>query len=92
MNSGDILKLTSAGKPTWSRFDDSSLSYDLYYPPLRRRDLPLYDVYDAGYIDELKAVADSYGYSPQMIDQFLMEGFMPEEIEEFLYESSYISV
>ncbi len=89
MNSGDILKLTSAGKPTWSRFDDSSLSYDLYYPPLRRRSSPLYE---AEYIEELKAVAGAYGYSPQMIDQLLMEGFMPEEIEEYIYEDSFALV
>ena len=89
MNSGDILKLTSAGKPTWSRFDDSNVSYDLYYPPLRRRSSPLYE---AEYIEELKAVAGAYGYSPQMIDQLLMEGFMPEEIEEYLYENSFALV
>ncbi len=88
MNSGDILKLTSAGKPTWSRFDDSSVSYDLYYPPLSRHN----SHYEAEYIDELKAVAGAYGYSPQMIDRFLMEGFMPEEIEEYLYENSFALV
>ena len=41
---------------------------------------------DDSYIDELKSVAGAFGYSPDMVDELTREGFLPEEIEEFLYE------
>ena len=37
------------------------------------------------YVDELKAVAKSMGYSAEDIDELLEVGFSPNEIEESLY-------
>ncbi len=80
---GDILRLTSAGKSSRSRFDDSSIAYDVCYAPWGAVS-PLDEL---AYIDELKAVARSFGYTPQSIDRLLERGYMPEEIEEMLYET-----
>ena len=41
---------------------------------------------DYDYIDDLKSVANYQGYSPEDIDDLLIQGFSPWEIEEFLYE------
>ena len=38
------------------------------------------------YLKEVKAIAVSFGYAPEDIDQLEEKGFTPEEIEEFLYE------
>ena len=38
------------------------------------------------YLEELKSVARSFGYTPESIDRLLAMGFYPEEVEEFLYE------
>ena len=38
------------------------------------------------YLEELKAVACSYGYTPEAVDHMLESGFTVDEVEEFLYE------
>ena len=38
------------------------------------------------YLDELKSVACSYGFSPESVDRLLESGFYTDDIEEFLYE------
>lgn len=78
---GDILKLSSSGKPSWFKFDDSNVNYNVLYYPWRYGDYAV----DDEYVDQLKAVAGAYGYTPQNIDQFLKDGLTPEEIEEYLY-------
>lgn len=37
------------------------------------------------YVRDLKAVAYSFGYSPEDVDSLLSEGFTPEELEEYFY-------
>ena len=37
------------------------------------------------YIEDLKSVAAYQGYSPEVVDTLLAEGFMPEEIEDYIY-------
>lgn len=37
------------------------------------------------YIDDLKSIASMSGYSPEDVDNLLQQGFLPEEIEEYLY-------
>lgn len=39
-------------------------------------------------LDELKSVAVCYGYTPESINRLIRQGFLPEEIEELLYEES----
>lgn len=70
-----------------SRFNDSKL-YDYtrylgYWPSCEAVELA---GDDHAYLEELKAVAPAYGYSPESIDRLASHGFLPEEIEEFIYE------
>lgn len=40
---------------------------------------------DSLYVQELKSVAGSFGYSPEDVDTLLREGFSPEELENYFY-------
>ena len=84
---GEILHIDAHGQRTMSRFNDSKL-YDYtrymdYWPICGTDQLT---AGDRAYLDELKAVASAYGYSPESIDRLVRHGFLPEEIEEFIYE------
>jgi len=81
MESGEMLKIDSAGVVTRSRFDDSKLLG--WYAPYSCT--PRYHS-DGSYVGELKAVAYAFGYTPAMIDRLISRGFQPEEIEEMLYQ------
>jgi hypothetical protein len=37
------------------------------------------------YLDEVKSVAQTFGYTPEDIDALTLQGFSPEEIEELFY-------
>lgn len=84
--SGEILRIDRHGCLARGEFDDvgtyrryySPYSFDLWWPtPKPSR---------ASHVDELKAVAYAYGYTPEMIDRLIALGHTPEEIEEYLYE------
>ena len=49
-----------------------------------RSELP-YLMDDSLYVQELKSVAGSFGYSPEDVDTLLREGFSPEELENYFY-------
>ena len=83
MESGEMLKIDSAGVVTRSRFDDSKLLG--WYAPYSYACTPRYRS-DGSYVGELKAVAYAFGYTPAMIDRLILRGFQPEEIEEMLYQ------
>lgn len=38
------------------------------------------------YLSQLKEMAKTFGYLPDMVDRLTAHGFAPEEIEEFFYE------
>ena len=38
------------------------------------------------YLEELRAVACSFGYTPETVDRLLESGFTMDDVEEFLYE------
>ncbi len=40
---------------------------------------------DVSYIDELKALSGSFGYTGNDIDELLESGVTPEEIEDWFY-------
>lgn len=44
--------------------------------------------YSLAYLDELKNLANYYGYTEDDIDELYQEGFTPDEIEEFLYDGA----
>lgn len=84
--SGEIIRIDRFGRITRSGFDTSHLfrSYSHFNWPysFSFRDTEP----DRGsYVDELKSVARSFGYSPDDIDMLLAEGFTPEEIEDYFY-------
>ena len=37
------------------------------------------------YIEDLKSVSAYQGFSPEVVDALLDEGFTPEEIEDYIY-------
>lgn len=84
---GDILKIDRAGAVTLGQFDCSRLYQgwycSMYWPhgAAARKRASVEDEY----LDELKSVAGSFGYTPGMIDRLLRQGFTTDEIEEFLY-------
>ena len=86
ISSGEILRIDRAGMMSTTCFDDAKL-YRAWY---RGWEFCPYQSYgtrqDSEYIQELKAVAATFGYTPESIDRMLRMGMYPEEIEEFLYE------
>lgn len=85
---GDILKITPFGI-----IEKSHFNYKNYYSKgwweYGFSPLSLWDEngnIESGYISDLKAVAEYMGYSPDIIDSMLAEGFTPEEIEDYIYE------
>lgn len=89
LRSGEILKINSNGKCECSEFSDAHLyrcrflSAYGYYPWESTKKKPKRE---QAYIDNLKAVSSTYGYSPDDIDHMINSGYSPEEIEEiFLY-------
>ena len=92
---GDIVKLCCDGTVERSRFAYREC-FDMYCDWQYYRngrgsfttDCNRYagdDDYYQTYIEELKSVANGFGYSPDEVDELLNEGLMPEEIEEYLY-------
>ena len=90
LSCGEILRISPAGEIARECFDDSRLFSGHWRSPWVTRP---YDVPQAPppvgrdpYLEELKSVARSFGYTPESIDRLLAMGFYPEEVEEFLYE------
>ena len=84
---GDIVHINATGHLVRGTFDDSHLSnYSIpYYSPYHY--IPsYYSTVASAYIEDLKTIAPSFGYSPDDIESLLEDGFTPEEIEEYLYE------
>lgn len=75
VRSGDILRILPNGK-----FLTDTFSYT-DYSDFHWWDYSLKD----DYIEDLKSVAAYQGYSPEVVDTLLAEGFMPEEIEDYIY-------
>lgn len=89
---GDILRIDSAGNITRDAFDADNLLWGDYISPWRHyvhKDccaVPKVSP-ELDYMDELKAVAMTFGYTPENIDQLAAQGWSAEEIENLLYES-----
>ena len=81
IDSGEIVKIDRAGEITRGTFDDARLyqgvwSYSRQYACCG----------GDSHLSELKDVAAWMGYPPELIDYFTARGYVPEEIEEILYE------
>ena len=91
---GDMILLSPTDDPKHETFDTKHFEYscwDLLYPSTRFRlygsAQPSYSFsdYEVEYMEELKTVAASYGFTPESIDEMLNSGCTPEEIEDMIY-------
>lgn len=85
---GDIVKIDSRGHITHGTFDVSKF----YRSSWGYWDTPLYP--KAPHSEEehlalLKSVAKAFGFTSEMIDRLLDQGFTTMEIEELLYDGGY---
>ena len=89
---GEILQISPDGTLTRSTFDDSNLLMS-WYPNAwistgsgcTHRGCSVFEEKPGSYLEDLKTVAASFGYSSDAIDRLISKGFMPEELEEFIY-------
>ena len=77
IDSGEIVELDRMGELTRGSFDDRKLYAGMWHYPCCPPPSPL---------DDLRSVASWMGYAPEVIDYFTRRGYVPEEIEELLYE------
>lgn len=96
LESGDILKIDSAGKQFRSKFDDMGLYYnysfypyshgweDIWSAPSKPSTVAL-DPAEKQCLDDMKHIAFHFGYFPEDIDELLAEGYTLDEIEEFIF-------
>ena len=84
LDCGEIAKIDRYGIVTRAGFDTTNLYLGCpsYRFPFCRRS----HRFEHEYIEDLKSVASSFGYEPEVVDRLLACGHQPEEIEEFLYE------
>ena len=89
---GDIMRIDAKGQRSVSHFDDAKLYCSQYTFWLgwgrgyTDTILGCQEPMEQIYLDELKSVATYYGYTPESIDRLIRQGFLPEDIEELLYE------
>lgn len=85
---GDILRISRSGRQERTAFDASNLLLPWGNPSWWTQPRKRTGRGDAEqeYLEELKAVACSYGYTPEVVDHMLGSGFTIDEVEEFLYE------
>ena len=85
---GDIVKIDSNGRITRGTFDASKF----YRSSWGYWDTPLYPRLphsEEEHLALLKSVAKVFGFTGEMIDRLLDQGFSTDEIEEFLYEGAF---
>ena len=86
---GDILKIASDGKLSYSKFEYRDCSYSrmrpCYWWDYGFSDKDTSKPTENTYIQDLKIFARYNGYDDSDVDALLAEGFSPEEIEEIVY-------
>lgn len=85
---GDIVKIDRKGRITRGAFDASKF----YRSSWGYWDTPLYPKAphsEDEYLSLLKSVAKAFGFTGEMIDRLLDQGFTTMEIEELLYDGGY---
>ena len=85
---GEILKISPTGVMNKADFDTTAL-YRSWYSPVYYWPYRDYSLDKNTYVDELKAIAGSFGYTADDVDTLLGEGFSPEELEEYFYEGEW---
>ena len=85
---GDIVKIDSNGRITRGTFDASKF----YRSSWGYWDTPLYPKTPHSkeeHLALLKSVAKAFGFTGEMVDRLLEQGFTTDDIEELLYEGVY---
>lgn len=85
---GDIVKIDRKGRITRGTFDASKL----YRSSWGYWDTPLYPKVphsEEEHLALLKSVAKSFGFTGEMVDRLLDQGFTIDDIENLLYEGVY---
>ena len=85
---GNILRITKTGQQARASFDASNLLMPWGSPSWwahPRKHAGKIDL-EQEYLEELRAVACSFGYTPETVDRLLESGFTMDDVEEFLYE------
>ena len=85
---GDIVKIDSNGRITRGTFDASKFyrsSWGYWHTPLYPR-LPHSE---EEHLSLLKSVAKAFGFTGEMVDRLLDQGFSTDDIEEILYEGTW---
>lgn len=85
---GDIIKIDSNGRITRGTFDASKF----YRSSWRYWDTPLYPKAprsESEHLALLKSVAKAFGFTGEMVDRLLEQGFSTDDVEELLYEGVY---
>ena len=84
---GEMLKISNKGKIQKTKFDFDE--YGSYGYDWRKG----FEYSNANeYVDDIKSVAQYYGYDSDEIDCLLNNGFTPEEAEEMLYADDFLEV
>ena len=85
---GDIVKIDSNGRITRGTFDASKF----YRSSWGYWDTPLYPRLphsEEEHLSLLKSVAKAFGFTGEMVDRLLDQGFSTDDIEEILYEGTW---
>ena len=85
---GDIVKIDSKGRITHGTFDVSKF----YRSSWGYWDVPLYPRLpqsEEEHLSLLKSVAKAFGFTGEMVDRLLEQGFSTDDIENLLYEGVY---
>ena len=91
LHCGDILKINAQGERMQTTFSTEQFfcTWSPYFWPQSAMPVPAraktLDDPEAAYLNELKTIANWYGYDNALVDSWLAEGFSTDEIEEFLY-------
>lgn len=86
IDSGDILSVNQRGE---IQIDHFEVGWTLY-PHCRSWRQVSACLPEPRYLEQLKSVAASFGYTAKQIDQLLLEGWSTDEIEDALYCYDYL--
>lgn len=92
LQSGEILRIDNQGKPERATFDTNLLFACSYYSHIPYRTLHIASEkssYEKEYVRQLKSHASFYGYTDDMVDMLLEEGYTTDDIEEMIYCGVY---
>lgn len=92
--SGDILQIDCHGQRQRFKFTlpDPWDAWGYSYAYFRPKHLSAKSVRSNSHIEELKAMAYTFGYSPEDVDLLLKEGFSEEEIEDYFYSHDEVEI